>query len=642
MKKPTFGLLLCLGLLASCNPVSASVSTEISASTSTSPSVSDSVSDSESVSDIASESTSVSDSSEDEGEEVSLDSIYSLLRGDLNDSEVRDSNKVVTTSVDDAGSGTRITTNTEELNIYSDHTSLACGTDKVQYGESSSYDSQDTYEREICSKNYSGQDIFYYVIDYADGTKRESWKDTAKRLPIYDSATSGTEGTDYLLASSLASQITKQASLLTASFLSTHIINNADVQTIIPTATMYEDEGIITYELKDFSYQTTDDDDSIVDTLIEFEIVVDDGKLMKSTLRYNINQQRDDEEYIIDDVTTYEISYGDREASSTDELVFNPEDYFIETVDSVKSFYFDNGKKVYVDKDKLPLGKYIRFEADVYTPSKAVDLDMTPETSTDSTVIEVSTITFDTLKAGTATLTMSSATGVFVSVDVTVITENKASRISYADASAGFEKEGTSDNFKTYMYTGQTYEGIYLTVRPASAIDDIQVIVSDPEVLSVTAVSSSATSGIICYKYVVSATNNSSKSVSVTFKSLSNETVSYTQDYVIKDALSAEDLLAKATSHTYRWDNIYDVGTYGILTFDSTTKGTIKYYDGEGLIEDSVSTFSFTINGSEFVPTMDENAYLKYNGGEIALDGGFIVLRVNVTDYVHTFKIVSE
>ena len=72
--------------------------------------------------------------------------------------------------------------------------------------------------------------------------------------------------------------------------------------------------------------------------------------IVQSELHYHTTQVRGEDRYEVDDLMTYNISYGTRASSSTNTNLINPEDYFLEEVNEVRAFiYNDSWEKEYVD-----------------------------------------------------------------------------------------------------------------------------------------------------------------------------------------------------------------------------------------------------------------------------------------------------
>lgn len=582
----------------------------------------------------SSTSSNSSSSSTNVSEKISLEELSTLLNGELYEKEVLNSNKVTFDEIDTRGD--TVYKQSETLNIYSDETSFATGNVSAEYASNEKI--EDSYKKVVTTRTYSLQKVIYFVTDYEDGSKRTTWSDNAKRLPVVDNGDINQDGISYLLASSVPGQISKQVSLISYNFIATYLLNNPDVQMSLPSVEVIESNTEKTYKLENFSYTYSEDDNTDVTVTIEFEIKTNDNGLTLSTLRYSTSQKRADEEaYVMDLVSKYDVFYGNRVASSTNTEIIDPTEYFLETVEEIKVFVYENGEKVYVDVNNLPIGKYINFEASVYTPSKAVDLQMYALSSSNNNVITPSGEVFETLNTGEATIKVESATGIVKEISVRVNIP-EITRFVYTDASSDIEIEMDGESVTRYIYTNTTYDSINVSVRPDGALlGDVEIIVSDESVLEVEIINQ--TSKFIELEYTVLG-NNESKKVEVTFQSKTNNEIKTTITYNIKDRLTNEEILEKFIGNSYRWDNIYTAGQYGIMTFTSETQGHIEYFDGEEKLGES--NFTFTFDGTTFTPVMEDGALFNYNGGNMTLDGNQIIMRVDDTLYVHYYNIVNK
>ncbi len=208
--------------------------------------------------------------------EITISNLHAYLRTQLLEEEITNSNKVEFEEVDNRG-GNRINTTKETMYIYNDETTYAEGSEKTEYLDASDSSknttTQDTYQKVVTTRMVETQKVFYYIVDYADGTKRAQWSDTAKRLPVVNEGSENYDGVNYLLAQSLPGQLSKQASLISANFISSYILNNGDVMAMtLPNASIEKNGNDTIYSLEGFNYSYDEDDGSKVTVLIEFEI----------------------------------------------------------------------------------------------------------------------------------------------------------------------------------------------------------------------------------------------------------------------------------------------------------------------------------------------------------------------------------
>lgn len=578
-----------------------------------------------------------------EDTKIDLASVSALLTTDLYYNEVEQASKVEFENINQRGEN-RVNSTKETYYIYNDQISYAEGEEKTEYaalGTQPASVTSDTYQTVAAAKMLGNQKVFYLVKDFKDGTVRTTWADSAYRLPIVATGSTSGDGVSYLLESSVPGQLSKQVSLLANSFLSANILNNPDVQMIMPKAHITKEKNMTTYWIKNFEYSYKEDDGSLVTVSSSFEFKVSLNRLVSVNTEYKTTQSRNDENYVEVDTNTYQISYDERVASSTNDKIIEPTDYFLNEVTSVKAYiYNDRGNKEYVSLNNLPIGKYIHVEAENYAPAKAVDLEMYPVSSSNSAVIASSKTVFETLTTGMATLKVESATGIEFSLDVRVNIQPVA-RIVYVDTTSDIEIAYTNggESIERAIYTNTVYDrGIYVQVSPSSAsIEDVVISVSDESALKVT---SSVSEGKKLINLTLEVLDTTATEVSLTLKSYANENVTTTITYQIKQRLSVAEMKAKLMSNTYRWDSIYDIGWYALLTFTSETQAKVAYYKDGNLEAEFTMTYSF--NGMTLTPKMtQQEPWYNYNGGSLALDGNRVTLSVNVTDYIHTFHIVE-
>ncbi len=572
---------------------------------------------------------------------MTLEDVSSYLTTKLYENEVLYSNVVTSKEIDKRGE-TKTTTTDEVFNIYSDNTSSATGEQVIVYTNTEGQaEEKNQYSTLHTVKTFDSGSIFFLIRDWADDELNSyRWYDSADRLAIVETGDANYDGIEYLLSSSVPGQLSKQATLLTNRFIATYFTGNPDLQMALPSATKKVSKGIESYSVLNFSYSTNDDSSTVTTTTISFEFTVKNDRLLSSYTNYTIEFKRGEETHTESLITTYDLSYDSRVESSTNADLLDPVDYYINRVDSISTYKYYNGEKQYLDFNNLPLESFINFEAKEYAPSKAVDTHLYPVSTSNPDVIAISGSSFETKSSGVAEVVVTTTTGIGITIPVRVNIP-EITRIKITETSSGIETESTSEGTKRYIYTNTTYTGIYLSVNPSGALlDDVEITVSDPNVLEVEI--TSKTSKMYELKYTV-LNNNDNKSVDVTFTSKTNPDVKTVVTYTIKDRLSEEELFAKLTSNTYRWDSIYDKGVFAIITFDSNTQATLTYYRDSTDNVISTTYFTYSINETSFTPSVSNlDAYYKYNSGDITLDGEKITLRVNVTDYVHYFEIVGE
>jgi len=495
---------------------------------------------------------------------------------------------------------------------------------------------------EITSNSYQGlscakDNIYYYIIDYEKDNLFSEWMDTASKLDIVSEGSEDEEGSTYLLESSLQSQLSKQVSLYTYNFFVGDILNNSYLQSNLPNVkvTTYEDH--IEYELNECSYSYQEDSYTNSQSYtgkVSFDF---NGRILKSDFTsVTSTTDEDKNSYVIDSNTSYEVSYQDRKAAPSNLL--NPDDYFLSTINSIRPYYYDDHyDKTYADLNSVPYKKYIGFEAYDYLPSKAVNLEMTPISSSDESIIKVSGDKFETVGFGTCKIVCKSATGIEMEVEITVPKES-ASEIYYYDIYANVEYM-EEDNSIRKMYANTTYTNICTKIKPSgTSLDDIDVKVDVNNVVTITKDSVDEENDLITWKYEFKDISEE-KYINVTFYSKSNKEVSTTIKYYVGSKLSDEEMINKLSTNTYKWTNLYSSSQYAILEFTSST-GKITYYGCEDEIV--ISEFTYTYSNGVLSITFTGTPYVEYNEFEITLDGTKITLSIDGITSRHTYEIVKE
>lgn len=570
-------------------------------------------------------SSNTSTSSQNVDQILSSD-LQTLLTQQYYANEVRNASKIVYHGDENRGD-TAIYTYDEEWTVYDDEVGYATGKNTLNYPDSDTPNSykEDTYQHIVKTETISNQKVIYFVTDFNnDGAQYQNWRDDATRLPVYESEMPGlVEGSDYLAQGSVIGQINKQVSLIASNFIAV-MLSQANGN--IPYVLSYVKDGNQIYELQDFIFEVDD-----LKYTYTFLLTFDDDRIISAELHTSVDYG---ENYVITIDDTYTVSYDERTSFANSNIDMDPSNYFLASVSEVKGFYYDNGEKVYVDLNDVPVGIFLAFEASVYEPSLAVDLSMNAVESSNPAFV-ISGNVFEVTAAGRATLTIESQTGVVLNVSVAAGIPDVES-ITYTHATSDIELDYDSDDNPIYsIYVGQTYDSIYVGVEPKEAgLDNLTWEISDSSVLLITKVATYST--MIELEYQVLA-NNSSKSVTVTFKS---GEVSYDVTYNIKDELTDEDRIAILMNTEYHWDSLYQGGSAD-LTFVSETTAHLRFYSGNEIIE---TDFTYSLNGSQLIVSNLTNPDYPYayNSGDISLDCQEITLRVDVTAYVHYFYPVVE
>lgn len=583
-------------------------------------------------SDSTSSSSGTTTSSNDN--QILISEVAEILLGDIYSNEVNLSNRVVYNGTEDREYS--YTTYNETWTIYNDETAYATGNNVMTFenDESGELTNQDNYKHIVQTKNYQSEDgsaeVIYFVTDFENETY-QPWSDDASRLPIIPASIGDPDldGVDYLLDTSVPGQLSKQASLYAYNFIATIL---GQTNGIIPYAISYEEGDNLVYELEDFIFEADD-----LEYTYNFKLTINNSRLLSASLTTIQSEGSGEDTYSITISDNYQISYEERTSFEGSDISMNPEDYFLLEVSSVKAYYNDfTLGKIYVDLDKLPLDEYIRFEAETYTPSLAVDIDMYPVSSSDDCISIDGDVVYVN-DVGSSTILLESLTGATFEVNVST-QRPQISEISVSHTSSDIEYDFMGDESYS-VYVGQTYEDILVSVRPSGAdINDIGVTVSDPSVLKVE--EGARYSSSISYTYTV-LDNNDAHSVDVTFYSISNPEIKATYTYRIKDALTEDTRYEILMSNTYYGYSVHDNNIHIVLTFESRTSGHLQYYYSNELIAET--DFTYSLNGLLLNIEISNADYpYQYNGGEVTLDCQNITLTVDDVTYVHYFDIVES
>lgn len=581
----------------------------------------------------------------DESVEMSLEDML----GVLDEAIINESTKASETLFESTYTKSDLTQQIREKYVIGQNkVTKILGNVKKSYEKTPSFDYEDNYEGVIGVKNINNSSILYYVTDYELGTGGNDYKDSAYRMAIVpDGTTGGEDGVDFLYESSVDKQLTKQVSAITYNFIVGNLISNPDLASYNLIGKKTTTANYVTYELKDFAYETSDDGIKI-QYKYDFEFRVDlEGKLIDSYTKTSIYEERindssDNLLTVLED--NYKLSYDTKKDIKYNEDAINPTDYFLSEVNDVEVYYFEGNEKVVCSLDSIPVGKIIWFVAKTYSPSKAVNLELRPasiNSSTNTNVIEGSTYSFEAKRAGSAKITLTSVgEDVTLTLDVKVKSLNLTG-INVTDVSSGFEidYDSSTSERKVYGYTNTSYE-VRISGKPGqTAVDNLDAISLDSniEVKEI-----KRTDYYIDYEIKINEAIPESVST-IKFFDKTNENVTLNYEIHIKKRLTNDELIEKITTNTYKWINLYDKGVYAILSFDKSGNGAVTYY--HDLEELGTSTFKYTINAPEvsieMINVPSNLGVYNYNSGEITFDGNKVTLRVNVTDYVHNFEIVA-
>ncbi len=574
---------------------------------------------------------------------VALDEVINKLSSAY-EIEVSTSNKVKYKEETDKTSSKEIIN--EETIIYNDEMTISNGFRSLTYKKENKTIS-DNYLKFATVATYKNSEsstdtfrAFFLITDYEkNGIESSTWVDSSYQLPVYNNGKDSEDGISYLLEKSVPSQLSKQASLYTSNFINANLVNNIDLNASganIKAKKVIKDNNFVTYSLTDYSYSYTEEGINIKISY-SFEVNFDnEGRFISSNYSsYTGETRSDNDKYEVNVNYSYEVSYEDRISSTTlNEARPDLMNYYLTEVKEVSAYYYDNGKKVYCEFDALPIEKYIKFEAKTYSPSKAIDLTMNVKSIDNETSYELSGDALYAKDFGDANIVLESNSGISFNISVKVA-RPKLTKLTFTDTYSG----AISGEKNKVIFTKTTYKNLRVNVFPnVNGVDysAIKAKLSDDSLATIKKVEEGK--GYINYQLDVNDIKES-KDLVITFYSETNPEIKVSVTYTIKIKLTEEELANKVLSSTYRYKSIYSAFD-GVMKFSSKTNGTIEYYNREDNSLISTTTFTYNMSGTKFnIAITSDNPSYGYTEGEITLDGELITLSVNLTDYVHRFKI---
>ena len=190
------------------------------------------------------------------------------------------------------------------------------------------------------------------------------------------------------------------------------------------------------------------------------------------------------DQYVSKSVINAVIEYGDKASEKASDIL-NPDNYFLTKVKEIgllaRNSNFDD---VSVDANAIPLNcSYIFGYAKTYSPKKALDVNITPISSSNSEVVQLTNDgRFQILATGTTTLTF----GYYEKVDGVYTYVNKGVDVTITDAKVEKITFNSKINpyFNSSLVEGKSYSWD-ISVSPSKASKAITATSSDESVLKV-------------------------------------------------------------------------------------------------------------------------------------------------------------
>ncbi len=499
-------------------------------------------------------------------------------------------------------SGSIVDETNETFTQYIDETSSSKGTftRKVDDVETFSTTYKTIKTKTTDKYNLDGQVYEYNMLtsvkDFEnDDTPTNSYKDSVSKKFIINSKEeaeqAGLSESQYVLSSNIAKETSANSAGTLNNFLSYCVVSNVYLTQLgltTMTVTYDEIEEEFSYTLN-ASYSYDGDLNNTVEESIDVEYIVDKEKAIllrfdcDYTVTYKSNIDENDQ-YV--SKTAYEgvITYEEQKAEK-DSDILNPDNYFLSKVTEIgllaRNSNFDD---VNVDASAIPANcSYIFGYAKTYSPKKAVDVEITPVSSSNTEVVELTDDgKFHILATGQTTLYFGyyeKVDGVYTyvkkGVDVT-ITDAKVESISF-DAKL-------NPYYNSSLIAGNTYNWD-ISVSPKKASDAITATSSDESVLTVTVDENN--------DLVITTLKEGKASITVT--SIATPEISKTKNfYVLSDTT---DYSAYIQGHTFLYDAIKIYNYSFTMTFNADGTGTRVQYDASSGNSYS-DTFKWTISSN--------------------------------------------
>ncbi|MCR4561920.1 MAG: hypothetical protein K5694_01765 [Bacilli bacterium] len=634
-------------ILASCGgstPAASSslISSEESASSKSEQTSSSEVSSSETTSEeSSSEESSIEESSEVSSEESSLDPnavpVAEILANLEAWSDVEGKSSNIQTVEDMDMLNEYIKLRTEERHILSDKTSYANGTYSVTNGDESD-PLTDTFQSRVAVQTdkiknggvtYS-YPMLYDVTDYQNESL-PGCEDEATKCFVVESeleaAHMGLSEGEYVLKDEVDTYASLQIAATTHDWIAVNFVANPYASQL-GDIYFHKDGNTYRGELR---YQVTDSDDGwnvTTMTAIIATLTVDDTNRLVGTKTSYITYEydNDDEENVSYHAVEYTgaIAYGEREETAE---TIDVNDYFLNSITSIA--IMDRYKKEY-PFDQIPLNAtYIDGVAKTYLPEKALNVTLTAESSSDTSVITLDNGSLKVVNPGTTTLTFSyygkNEEGVFtertIEQEVTVIRPAVESirleGLAYASPAIHNETVYIGTNYAVDVYITPSKASRQFSVSSSNE-EAIQVSVNDNNQLVITPVA-------------VGSSTITVASVSTPDKSVSVELTS-------KEPLTQDDYENILLNNTFFHDSIYGYTLTMNFSDDGTGSCVMFVKDEEKSYTD---TFEYTMNmGQITFSNWSDDAYPEF--ANAALTETSLVAESDKTMGTYTFTLEAK
>lgn len=497
-------------------------------------------------------------------------------------------------------SGTIIDKTVENITQYSDNTSSSSGTyTRTIKGEETFSTTYKTIKTKTVDKyNIDGSvysyDMYTEVTDYdSDETPTANYKDSGVKKFIVDTdeeaEEAGLSSDQYILSDNLAIETSANSTGKLATFIADFIYSNVYLTQLGLTsfAVTYDADQELFYYSLNATYSYDGDLGNTVqeDLVVDYTTNKDKTRLESYNCDYMVTYKSKSDatdQYVSKSVINAVIEYGDKASEKASDIL-NPDNYFLTKVKEIgllaRNSNFDD---VSVDANAIPLNcSYIFGYAKTYSPKKALDVNITPISSSNSEVVQLTDDgRFQILATGTTTLTF----GYYEKVDGVYTYVNKGVDVTITDAKVEKITFNSKINpyFSSSLVEGKSYSWD-ISVSPSKASKAITATSSDESVLKVSVDEKN--------NLVIDALKEGKATITVT--SVATPEITETKEiYVLS---SSYDYNSYLLNNSFLYDGPWGF-TYTITFSNDGTGERIQYVKDSG--ETYTDTFKWTLEGT--------------------------------------------
>jgi len=497
-------------------------------------------------------------------------------------------------------SGTIIDKTVENITQYSDNTSSSSGTyTRTIKGEETFSTTYKTIKTKTVDKyNIYGSvysyDMYTEVNDYdSDETPTANYKDSGVKKFIVDTdeeaEEAGLSSDQYILSDNLAIETSANSTGKLATFIADFIYSNVYLTQLGLTsfAVTYDADQELFYYSLNATYSYDGDLGNTVqeDVVVDYTTNKDKTRLESYNCDYMVTYKSKSDatdQYVSKSVINAVIEYGDKASEKASDIL-NPDNYFLTKVKEIgllaRNSNFDD---VSVDANAIPLNcSYIFGYAKTYSPKKALDVNITPISSSNSEVVQLTDDgRFQILSTGTTTLTF----GYYEKVDGVYTYVNKGVDVTITDAKVEKITFNSKINpyFSSSLVEGKSYSWD-ISVSPSKASKAITATSSDESVLKVSVDEKN--------NLVIDALKEGKATITVT--SVATPEITETKEiYVLS---SSYDYNSYLLNNSFLYDGPWGF-TYTITFSNDGTGERIQYVKDSG--ETYTDTFKWTLEGT--------------------------------------------